>query len=65
MEEGKEGGKGQESCEMLASGYFTHQLTVAMVTGTRLAQDQASQNSNMDGKGASEATPPVRGAIGS
>ena len=50
---------------MLASGYFTHQRTVAMVTGTRLAQDQANQNSDMDGKGASEATPPIRGAIGS
>lgn len=65
MEEGEEGGKGQESCEMLASGWFTHQLTLAVVTGTRLAQDQAGQNSNMGGKGASEATLPIKGAIGS
>ena len=29
-------------------GYYTHELTVALVTQTRAIQDQANQNSDID-----------------
>lgn len=40
--------KMEESHKMLISGCFMHQLTAAMVSYTRFAQDQASQNFPVD-----------------
>lgn len=43
---------------------YAHEFTVAMVTGTRLSQDQANQNPTMDGVGLTKSHPYILGDVG-